>query len=677
MAYNLFLFLLPASDNSQMGCRISELKKSCEGNHQPHGRNGICFENERIKHENYLDVICSQKNENDETSLGGEDSSYDSDFEVEESKSHQDVSRTVSDTLAAEYSEYVSAQGVNTSNYTAKVEFGLKLGYTEKLVQAALCKLGPNPSQNELLAELIKLGAQSPKFTDLDGEDAEAEGTVEESCVKRRAIVIDGSNVAMSHGNKEVFSCRGIQICVDWFRSRGHREITVFVPKWRKEGSRPDNPISDQEILTELEKERVVVFTPSRLMGGKRTICYDDRYILRLASELDGIVVSNDNYRDLAQESAEFRKIVEERTLMYSFVNDRFMPPDDPLGRSGPTLDNFLKVQHRKSDPAPLCPYGKKCTYGNKCKYHHPERGSMPHKSVSDRLVEHAQKHWQARGNKESIGMNQLKGKSLSVPLSTTDDQTKQQHGAVRKIPLSRTKSSVPGCPVASCATDEEKADKSKCGENMMNERLGTPSNRTHSPYWRPLNTSDWQYAQMLSQGSSHSAVGHRLSDPEPSQGEMPGNLHRKLERQLTLNPYDHRMYWEHQSVTRISSAPDSYIPVPPGLGVHPQIHRHSSTSDSQINLCGPDSAVQSDILGSRSWVPAHSSVVYPSGAVGLSTQASHMDSYSKEEVRRKLHYHLSSIFPEEQVRTALQLYPNETKPQEICAAILALFPKP
>lgn len=33
-----------------------------------------------------------------------------------------------------------------------------------------------------------------------------------------RHIVIDGSNVAMSHGNKEVFSCRGIKICVDWFK---------------------------------------------------------------------------------------------------------------------------------------------------------------------------------------------------------------------------------------------------------------------------------------------------------------------------------------------------------------------------------------------------------------------------------------------------------------------------
>lgn len=81
--------------------------------------------------------------------------------------------------------------------------------------------------------------------------------------------------------------------------------------------------VVDQEILTELERDRCLVFTPSRLVGGKRMVCYDDRYILKLASEIDGIVVSNDNYRDLAQESPEFRKVVEERILMYSFVNDR------------------------------------------------------------------------------------------------------------------------------------------------------------------------------------------------------------------------------------------------------------------------------------------------------------------------------------------------------------------
>lgn len=79
----------------------------------------------------------------------------------------------------------------------------------------------------------------------------------------------------------------------------------------------------DQEILNDLERERILVFTPSRLVGGKRTVCYDDRYVLRLAVEIDGIVVSNDNYRDLAAENPDFKRVIEERTLMYSFVNDR------------------------------------------------------------------------------------------------------------------------------------------------------------------------------------------------------------------------------------------------------------------------------------------------------------------------------------------------------------------
>lgn len=167
------------------------------------------------------------------------------------------------------------------------MEFALKLGYTEKLVQAALQKLGPDPEQNELLAELIKLGAtctprlnDSPEETDgsLDNDLGTDEGggsiltsattpstmiTMSSTAVLR-PVVIDGSNVAMSHGNKEVFSCRGIKICVDWFRARGHKEITVFVPKWRKEASRLDNPIADQEILGELERDRLLVFTPSR-----------------------------------------------------------------------------------------------------------------------------------------------------------------------------------------------------------------------------------------------------------------------------------------------------------------------------------------------------------------------------------------------------------------------------
>ena len=56
---------------------------------------------------------------------------------------------------------------------------------------------------------------------------------------------------------------------------------------------------SDQHILTELEREKIVVFTPSRRVGGKRVVCYDDRFIIKLAHDTDGVIVSNDTYRDL------------------------------------------------------------------------------------------------------------------------------------------------------------------------------------------------------------------------------------------------------------------------------------------------------------------------------------------------------------------------------------------
>jgi len=77
--------------------------------------------------------------------------------------------------------------------------------------------------------------------------------------------------------------------------------------------------------MSELEREKILVFTPSRSLGGKRIVCHDDRYIVKLATETDGVIVSNDTYRQLATESQDYRKTIEERLLMYSFVNDRLV----------------------------------------------------------------------------------------------------------------------------------------------------------------------------------------------------------------------------------------------------------------------------------------------------------------------------------------------------------------
>uniref|UniRef100_A0AAY4EIU2 C3H1-type domain-containing protein n=1 Tax=Denticeps clupeoides TaxID=299321 RepID=A0AAY4EIU2_9TELE len=296
------------------------------------------------------------------------------------------------------------AQQASDRDYQTKMDFALKLGYSGERVESVLSKLGSSALINDVLAELVRLGNKgevdaqagagpatlAPRGLGVK-EAASPEVSLEEesvdSCDNLRPIVIDGSNVAMSHGNKEVFSCLGIQLAVDWFLEKGHKDITVFVPAWRKEQSRPDAPITDQEILRKLEKEKILVFTPSRRVQGRRVVCYDDRFIVKLACDSDGIIVSNDNYRDLQNEKPEWKKFIEERLLMYSFVNDKFMPPDDPLGRHGPSLENFLRkrpvVPEHKKQP---CPYGKKCTYGHKCKYYHPERANQPQRSVADEL---------------------------------------------------------------------------------------------------------------------------------------------------------------------------------------------------------------------------------------------------------------------------------------------------
>ncbi|XP_047414389.1 probable ribonuclease ZC3H12D isoform X1 [Sciurus carolinensis] len=319
-----------------------------------------------------------------------------------------------------------------------KMEFFQKLGYSREDVVRVLGKLGDGALVNDVLQELIQTGSrpgaqQSPASSTgplliprgscgvPDSAQRSLRPALEDcgdSASSLRPIVIDGSNVAMSHGNKEAFSCRGIQLAVDWFRDRGHTYIKVFVPSWRKEPSRSDTPIREQHVLEDLERQAVLVYTPSRKVNGKRVVCYDDRYIVKVAYEKDGIIVSNDNYRDLQSENPEWKWFIEQRLLMFSFVNDRFMPPDDPLGRRGPTLSNFLSRKPRPPEPSwQHCPYGKKCTYGIKCKFYHPERPHHAQLAVADELRAKT-RAWPGGGAEEPRPPSARGGPAAARPIS-------------------------------------------------------------------------------------------------------------------------------------------------------------------------------------------------------------------------------------------------------------------
>ncbi|XP_066484821.1 protein KHNYN [Tiliqua scincoides] len=163
-----------------------------------------------------------------------------------------------------------------------------------------------------------------------------------------RRIIIDGSNVAMMHGLNQFFSCRGIALAVQYFWDRGHREVTVLVPAHRME---EDPNVREQHFLIELHDLSILALTPSRKIDGKGIVPYDDRFMLQLAEQTDGVIVTNDQFRDLAKESKKWIRIIKESLLQYIFVGNIFMVPDDPLGRGGPTLVEFLKKKSRTKPP--------------------------------------------------------------------------------------------------------------------------------------------------------------------------------------------------------------------------------------------------------------------------------------------------------------------------------------
>lgn len=80
--------------------------------------------------------------------------------------------------------------------------------------------------------------------------------------------------------------------------------------------------ISDKEILVNLREMGVLVKTPSERSARARVSCYDDRFILKLATEEKAIVVSNDRFRDLHREGS-YVDTIQKRILPFTFVDDR------------------------------------------------------------------------------------------------------------------------------------------------------------------------------------------------------------------------------------------------------------------------------------------------------------------------------------------------------------------
>nr|CTP81730.1 Bm2487 [Brugia malayi] len=528
--------------------------------------------------------------------------------------------------------------------FLQNVDFVTRLGYSVQQLETVLGKLGMNVRKDQILDELIKFG---PGMVDQGSKVVESKSP-NTLTTELRSIVIDGSNIAMTYGRKEVFSCRGIRECVQFFRNRGHTDVIVFVPQFRREIARSDCPITDQYILFELEKENVLIWTPSRRINGRRIVCHDDRYILKTAEEKDAVIVSNDEYRDLIKENPQYRKLVDERLLMYSFVDGRFMPPDDPLGRHGPKLTKFLTKGNRQSQ-SQICPYARRCTYGNKCKYYHPERPNGIRVSVTDRLMKEKRRQF------HPIYLSQPK----TILCQCMDHSTQNLN-----IPISEK--------MIVCENDK------KLMQNSPNhhEKDATQS-------LSPIPSSQLSVFSVQQTAIPFLPLSvDRIHQIREQHCFTPSNDPRKVtnsKRSLPLTP----LIRCNHSATNVTHYYTTVLPSP-----YPCINSlNSYHNDLSPDLCGlslpqhfvrnPDTL--SDACETRTITPPH----FLTPCINLRDESKFSLIRSSEPTcpevineRHRLQNILCQLFPKQIVLTVMKAFPYENNPRELCSLIIAELQK-
>ncbi|KAK3233456.1 hypothetical protein CYMTET_56248 [Cymbomonas tetramitiformis] len=153
-------------------------------------------------------------------------------------------------------------------------------------------------------------------------------------------IIVDAPNVAMRHGGRrKCFSCKGIQIVLEYWLQRGHK-VKGFLPEYYTNheyvgGMRAatklglaDNParIPDNiALIQDLVERGLLVLTPPQ--------DYDDSYCIAYARNHGGYIVTNDRYWDYIEKAGQARgealQWIRSHCISFAFAGDEFMPNPD------------------------------------------------------------------------------------------------------------------------------------------------------------------------------------------------------------------------------------------------------------------------------------------------------------------------------------------------------------
>jgi len=205
------------------------------------------------------------------------------------------------------------------------------------IARARAARAREEAEATQLVENIMTATKQNNSLSEAKGEAGGAAEAVKEASSKS-LLVLDLPNICMRHGMHKKFSCAGIQICIDYFRKRGFKQLVAFVPEhlldyehaskhrhlvrlgMEKESKVKTKLPDNISLLLSLEEEGYVVPTPSQ--------DYDDSYCIKYAFQHGGYVVTNDKYRDCNIEgiTRDWRRT---HLMTFTFVNDEFIPNPD------------------------------------------------------------------------------------------------------------------------------------------------------------------------------------------------------------------------------------------------------------------------------------------------------------------------------------------------------------
>ncbi|CAF1297598.1 unnamed protein product [Rotaria sordida] len=274
-----------------------------------------------------------------------------------------------------------------------KINKGLSMGYDYELIKSVIQQQNNSDDMSKFIETIVRTAEVNsnsitppptsssssssflnkislPTNTDIDSSDT--------TTIPHDVYIIDGIDLGYSYNNNNSFSWRGIEICLKYLHSHGHKKVFVVLPYSLKH-HRHDQNFSESKVLRDLERKNLLVYTNRMSKQTYKPSSYTHiSEMLKFSQKMKGHLITNVSLKDVILDFTIYKQILEEKVIRYRFQNDNFQPllvtiVNDDDGNDCET--HF-----------PLCPYGKKCTYGTKCKYFHIERRHQNPLSITESL---------------------------------------------------------------------------------------------------------------------------------------------------------------------------------------------------------------------------------------------------------------------------------------------------